>query len=156
LHAGFVLRILTFVISTEPQRPARKQSTTAAMMPKASALISSLLLLLPLAMQASAIEHPGILDKDAQCSSCHANKTRGKSVHSAGEVSCTVCHLTETKGDMTMLNLLLSKEKICSACHEKGAQLRQHSPAAKQQCVDCHDPHSSSRNSLLLEQASAR
>jgi predicted CXXCH cytochrome family protein len=113
------------------------------------------LLLLPVVMEASSIEHPGILPKDANCSSCHANKTRGKSVHSAMVLSCTVCHLAQTEGDMTMLNLAMPKEKICFACHEKSAESR-HSLVAKGQCVHCHDAHSSSRRSLLREQVDIR
>jgi predicted CXXCH cytochrome family protein len=115
------------------------------------------LLLLPAVMSASAvghpIEHPGILPKDADCSSCHANKTKGKSVHSAMAMPCTVCHLATTEGDMTMLNLAAPKEKICFGCHEKSAQLRRHKPTVKVGCVDCHDSHSSPRRSLLREQA---
>jgi len=121
-----------------------------------SALLGSLLVLLAAALQASTIEHPGILPKDANCSSCHADKTSGKSVHSAMALSCTVCHLAKTEGDMTTLNLAMPKEKICFACHEKSAELQQHSPAVKGQCVDCHDTHSSSRRSLLREQADVR
>jgi predicted CXXCH cytochrome family protein len=127
----------------------------APMKYRPSALIGSLLLLMA-AMQASTIEHPGIIPKDANCSSCHANKTRGKSVHSAMVLSCTVCHLAQTQGDMTTMNLAMPKEKICFACHEKSAELQQHSPVVKGQCVDCHDTHSSSRRSLLREQVDVR
>jgi predicted CXXCH cytochrome family protein len=114
------------------------------------------LLLLPLAMEASSIEHPGILPKDANCLSCHANKTRGKSVHSAMALPCTVCHLAQTEGDMTMLSLSMPKEKICFACHENSAGTKRHSLVAKGQCVHCHDSHSSSRRSLLREQVEVR
>jgi predicted CXXCH cytochrome family protein len=104
----------------------------------------------------SAVEHPGVLHKDDVCSTCHADKTSGKSVHSAMQVSCTVCHLAQTQGDMTTVNLLMPKEQICFACHEKTAGERQHSPAAKGLCVDCHDSHSSGRRMLLHDPAEAR
>ncbi len=117
------------------------------------ATLGSLLLLLAPAMQASAIEHPGIVPRDANCSSCHANKTKGKSVHSAMQLSCTVCHLVRTEGDMTTLSLAWPKDKICSACHQQFVEMQQHSPSVKGQCVDCHDTHSSSRRALLREQA---
>jgi len=120
------------------------------------ATLGSVLLLLAPAMQASVIEHPGVVPRDANCSSCHANKTKGKSVHSAMLLSCTVCHLAQTEGDMTTLNLAWPKEKICSACHEGSVKLRQHSSVVKGQCVDCHDTHSSSRRSLLREQVDVR
>jgi predicted CXXCH cytochrome family protein len=120
------------------------------------ALLDLLLLLLVAGTQASIIEHPGVLPKDANCSSCHANKTKGKSVHSAMAIPCTVCHLTETQGDMTTLNLVMPKEKICFACHEKSAPLPRHSPGVKAPCVECHDSHSSSRPALLREQVDDR
>jgi predicted CXXCH cytochrome family protein len=120
------------------------------------ALLGLFLLVLVATIQASTIEHPGILPKDANCSSCHANKTKGKSVHSAMAIPCTVCHLTETQGDMTTLNLVMPKEKICFACHEKSAPLPRHSRGAKAPCVECHDSHSSSRPALLREQVDVR
>ena len=106
--------------------------------------------LLPLAAQTHTIEHPGILHKEDNCSSCHADKTRGKSVHSAMEVVCTVCHLAQTQGDMTTLTLSLPKEEICFSCHEK-TMLQQHTSDVKKICVDCHDAHSSNRRMLLRE-----
>lgn len=111
--------------------------------------------LLPAAGPASTIEHPGIVHKEDNCSSCHADKTRGKSVHSAMTIPCTVCHLAETQGDMTTLRLMMPKEQVCFACHEKSAELRRHSPVLKGQCVDCHDSHSSSRRMLLRGQSDA-
>ena len=77
-------------------------------------------------------------------------------MHSAMALSCTVCHLTQTEGDMTLLSLLMTKEKNCFACHEKAVELKRHSPVVKGQCVDCHDPHSSSRRALLREQVDVR
>ena len=113
-------------------------------------------LLLLAAMPSSAAEHPGILHKDDNCSSCHAAKTRGKSVHSAMTISCTVCHLAETQGDMTILTLAAPKGEICFACHQKSTALQQHSPVVKGQCADCHDAHSSGHRLLLRAQADAR
>ena len=102
-------------------------------------------------MRARTIEHPGILHKEDNCSSCHANKTRGKSVHSAMEVRCTICHLAETQGDMTTLQLSLPKEQICFSCHEKTMLLQQHTQKTRKICVDCHDAHSSNRRMLLRD-----
>ncbi len=120
------------------------------------ALIVPLLLLLTATLQSSSIEHPGVLNKDDNCSSCHADKTTGKSVHSAMALSCTVCHLAETQGDMTTLNLVTAKKDICFTCHERSAALRRHSPIVNRLCVDCHDPHSSSRRMLLRVRRNAR
>lgn len=120
-----------------------------------SVLMVSLLLLLAVA-RASANEHPGILHKDDSCSSCHADKSKGKSVHSAMAIPCTVCHVAQTQGDMTTMNLLMPKEQICFACHVKSSEIEEHSPPVKGVCVSCHDSHSSNRRMLLREQADVR
>jgi hypothetical protein len=132
-------------------------SLASAMKYAPCALIFSLsLLLLLLAARASAVEHPGILHKDDNCSSCHPDKTSGKSVHSAMALSCTVCHLAQTQGDMTILNLAMPRQLICFACHEKSMSLQRHSLGVKGQCVDCHDAHSSNRRMLLREAIDTR
>jgi predicted CXXCH cytochrome family protein len=112
-------------------------------------------LLLHVTARARTIEHPGILHKEDNCSSCHADKTSAKFVHSAMEVACTVCHLAQTQGDMTTLQLALPKEEICFSCHEKSMMLREHPSAVKRICVDCHDAHSSTRRMLLREPPNA-
>lgn len=104
---------------------------------------------LPGTMRAGAVEHPGVLPSEAECASCHASKISGRSVHSVMTASCSVCHVTTTKGDMTLMSLSMPKEKICSACHDEPAALRQHVPAVKGTCVECHDAHSSERKLLL-------
>jgi predicted CXXCH cytochrome family protein len=113
------------------------------------------LLLSTLPMPALPVEHPGSLHESDDCSPCHVDKTRGKSVHSAMTLSCTICHLASTQGDLTRLNLIMPKEQICFACHEKSAELRQHSPQVNASCVECHDAHSSERP-MLLRKAGAR
>jgi predicted CXXCH cytochrome family protein len=101
-------------------------------------------------LPALAVEHPGVVPSEVQCTSCHVGKITGMSVHSVMATSCEVCHVTETRGDMMLVSLSMPKQKICYACHQDSAALRQHIPAsAKGQCVDCHDAHSSSRKMLL-------
>jgi predicted CXXCH cytochrome family protein len=102
-----------------------------------------------------AVEHPGSVHADDDCSSCHTDKARGKSVHSAMALSCTVCHLARTQGDMTTLTLLMPKSKICYACHEETSSVREHRPVVKGLCLDCHDAHSSNRHTLLREPSAA-
>lgn len=111
--------------------------------------ITFLLAIFFLAVSAWGVEHPGVIPSGAECSSCHAKKISGKSVHSAMATPCTVCHLAKTQGDMTTLNLAMPKEQICFACHEKSAALQHHVPAAKGTCLDCHDAHSSDQRMLL-------
>jgi predicted CXXCH cytochrome family protein len=117
-------------------------------------IISISLFLMLAAMPASAaenrgVEHPGSLHADDNCSSCHADKSRGKSVHSAIELSCTICHLAQTNGDMTTLTLLMPKPKLCFACHEQSWSVRQHRPVTQRPCLDCHDAHNSNQRMLL-------
>lgn len=109
------------------------------------------LILLSVTIPAWAVEHPGVVPQNVDCSSCHARQITGRSVHSAMATSCTVCHVAKTQGDMTTLTLAMPKEQICFSCHEKSAALQQHVPVVKGSCVDCHDSHSSDQRMLLLK-----
>jgi len=119
------------------------------------ALIGSFVMLFA-ALHASAAAHPPISPGNAACSSCHADKTSGKSVHSAGELSCTLCHLVTTEGGVTTVSLAVPKQQICFACHEPSTEWQPNSPAMKGSCLDCHDAHSSGHFFLLREGADAR
>ena|SRR5205085_4483072 len=96
-----------------------------------------------------AIEHPGIIAKGASCSSCHADKITGKSVHSAMALPCSVCHVATTEEDLTIVSLAAPKQQICFGCHLQSAKLHKPSPRDTEDCIDCHDPHSSKRRMLL-------
>ncbi len=120
---------------------------------RAPSALPALLSLLTIAMPLSAAEHPGILDRQDTCSTCHADKSRGKSVHSAMALPCTVCHVAQTRGDMTTLDLLMPKEQICFACHAKSSESQDHKPPVKGLCVSCHDAHASNRPDLLRDSA---
>ena len=104
---------------------------------------------------AMGVEHPGVVPTDVECTSCHAAKIRGKSVHSVMATSCEVCHVTQTRGDMTLVSLSMPKQKICFACHQEATAMKLHLPAVKGQCIDCHDAHSSERKMLLRVEALA-
>lgn len=108
---------------------------------------------LVLGAAARGVEHPGVVPADAECTSCHAAKIRGRSVHSVMATSCDVCHVTQTRGDMTLVSLSMPKQKICFACHQESTAMQLHLPAVKGQCIDCHDAHSSERKMLLRAQA---
>lgn len=146
----------------KPGQRSRVPSVASALKRKPSAVIIALALQLVLATTpASAVEnrpveHPGSVHADDNCSSCHTDKAKGKSVHSAMALSCTICHLAQTQGDMTTLTLLMPKPKICFACHEETASVREHRPVAKGLCLDCHDAHSSNQRTLLREPSDAR
>ncbi len=102
-----------------------------------------------------AVEHPGTVGKDADCTSCHADKMKGESVHAVMASACTVCHVTWTRGDMTTVSLSVPKEKICYSCHAQSNEMQLHREPVKGQCMDCHDTHASSRRMLLRETAAA-
>ena len=102
---------------------------------------------------AFAVEHPGSIPQGAECSSCHATKISGRSVHSAMADPCTVCHVSQTQGDMTSMSLLMPKDKICYACHAESGALKQHTPDGTKPCLECHDAHSSNARMLLRVEA---
>jgi predicted CXXCH cytochrome family protein len=105
------------------------------------------LLVLP-ATPSAAANHPPVTGKNANCTSCHADLTQGKSVHSEGELACVLCHKATSQGNALTMGLTLPREQICFACHERTAMQR-HWPAAKGGCMDCHDAHRSARDMLL-------
>jgi len=123
--------------------------TTTNRRATAIASVPALFFFLLGAPHARGVEHPGTIGKDSDCTTCHAEKLRGRSVHSAMQSPCNVCHLAMTQGDMTTISLSMPKEKICSACHQEGAAFGAHTPSVKGSCVQCHDAHSSNQRMLL-------
>jgi predicted CXXCH cytochrome family protein len=91
-------------------------------------------------------DHPALL-AGSECLSCHAEKTKGKSVHFDFTQACAVCHAVSTADGKTTITLVLPKEKICYTCHEKAAMDKV--SFMKGECVSCHDPHNSERLHLL-------
>jgi hypothetical protein len=95
---------------------------------------------------AIAADHPE-LPKGGECLSCHADKTKGESVHFDFADACTVCHMVNVVDGKTSVTLALPKEKICYSCHEKAAM--DQVSYMKGECVSCHDAHNSPRTYLL-------
>ncbi len=106
------------------------------------AIVSLLLLVFARGMHAQAVEH-NALRPDANCSSCHGDKTNGKVVHSAMALGCAVCHRVIADAETASVDLTMPKEQLCFTCHQKSGEEYQHLPYAKGLCVSCHDPHSS-------------
>ncbi len=124
--------------------------TIMAKTPQAAVVIALMLA----TIQASAVEHPGLAPQDVACVSCHADKAKGMSVHSAMELPCGVCHVTSRREDLMMVSLAAPRQQICSGCHLQATGANWHVPAlVKGECVDCHDPHSSRRRMLLRAHA---
>jgi len=107
------------------------------------AAFSILLVVLVCGLRVAAAEHPVPLAKDADCASCHEDKTKGKAVHSAIAMGCTTCHEVKTEGETTTVNLTAPADQLCLTCHDKSKDEVQHGPYNKGQCITCHDPHTS-------------
>jgi len=62
----------------------------------------------PLTICAQAAQHPVPLDKNvdpAKCAECHADKSKGKHVHSAIAMGCTTCHEVATAKGVLLIFL---------------------------------------------------
>jgi predicted CXXCH cytochrome family protein len=105
--------------------------------------------------------HPVPLDKNtdsAKCLECHAEKGKGKAVHSAIATGCTSCHEIRVNKDITRVKLITTTtSSLCLTCHadKNAADIKGtvHSPAARD-CVKCHDPHASDNKNQLLKATS--
>jgi predicted CXXCH cytochrome family protein len=96
-----------------------------------------------------ASNHPAITAQNANCASCHSDMTKGQSVHSQGELACSLCHSARPDGDKAEMELSEPKAQLCFACHERLAMQTHVSSAPKKECLDCHDAHRSGRAMLL-------
>ena len=107
---------------------------------------------------ASAAKHPVPLDPKADpstCITCHQNKTKGKSVHSAIAMGCLSCHEIRVNRDNTYVKLITATPyKLCLTCHtdKDSTQIKGkvHPPAVRD-CLTCHDPHTSDNKNQLLK-----
>ncbi len=117
-----------------------------------SALILTLLLFVHVT-PAQIPEHRA-LQTGSDCSSCHANKTSGKSLHAAVETGCASCHQVVSDGTNVTVRLKMAKAQLCFACHLRSGDAYLHEPYAKGRCVSCHDPHSSDYPVHLRAEAS--
>ncbi len=72
---------------------------------KVNALVCFIVVMM-LSGRVMAAKHPVPLDPKADpstCLTCHEDKTKGKSVHSAIAMGCTSCHEIRTTKDVTHL-----------------------------------------------------
>jgi len=141
-------------------RLARARRRPLAHGPRRGIWIWALLAVLP-AMRVFADIHPVPLDKNtdpAKCLECHADKTKGKSVHSAMAMGCLSCHEIRVNKDVTRVKLITATPvSLCVSCHadKKAADIQGtvHLPAVRD-CLACHDPHSSDNKNQLLKPVS--
>lgn len=117
-------------------------------------LIGLLLLVAPI----HADIHPVPLEKNAdsaKCLECHAEKAKGKAVHTAISAGCTSCHEIRVSRDVTRVKLITTTAYgLCLTCHKdkNAAEIKGivHKPAVRD-CLKCHDPHSSDNKFQLLK-----
>jgi predicted CXXCH cytochrome family protein len=105
--------------------------------------------------------HPVPLEKNtdsAKCLECHADKAKGKSVHTAISAGCTSCHEIRVSRDVTRVKLITTTAyRLCLTCHKdkNAAEIKGlvHKPAVRD-CLKCHDPHESDNKFQLLKPTS--
>lgn len=111
------------------------------------------LCLATLGAYARAAQHPVPLGQNpdsATCIECHADKTKGKRVHSAMAMGCNACHVVTQARDVTTINLVAPAKDLCFSCHAKSTEKILHGPYAQGNCIVCHSPHSSNWPNQLL------
>ncbi len=102
--------------------------------------------------------HPVPLEKNAtsaQCLECHAEKAKGKFVHTAVSAGCTSCHEVRVNKDVTRVKLVTTTPySLCLTCHadKNAADIKGtvHKPAVRD-CLKCHDPHQSDNKFQLVK-----
>lgn len=92
--------------------------------------------------------------ENTDCLKCHVTKPRmkGKVVHPAVNMGCTVCH-SEAHEKNAKLPKGLSAEvpQLCFNCHDskKFSDKVIHPPVSAGMCTNCHNPHTSDIEKLL-------
>ena len=94
----------------------------------------------------------------AKCITCHEDKTKGKVVHPAIPMGCTVCHEVRVNRDITRVRLVSTTPVgVCITCHpdKNAAEIKGkvHSPGVRD-CLKCHNPHTSDNPNLLSKPTS--
>ena len=118
-------------------------------------------LLLLIASPVLADIHPVPLEKNAdsaKCLECHADKAKGKAVHTAISTGCTSCHEIRVNKDITRVKLITATAySLCLTCHadKNAAEIKGtvHKPAVRD-CLKCHDPHATDNRFQLLKPTS--
>jgi predicted CXXCH cytochrome family protein len=137
-----------------PRRPLLRGSWSSIVV---GLLIALGMLVVPL----RADIHPVPLEKNtdtAKCLECHAEKAKGKSVHTAISTGCTSCHEIRVNKDVTRVKLITTTSYgLCLTCHgdKNAADIKGvvHKPAVRD-CLKCHDPHASDNKFQLLKPTS--
>lgn len=122
---------------------------------KRSFIITTAFLILGLFVTSNA------LAEEIDCLMCHADKSKGKSLHAAVSMGCNNCHSGIDASEMphkitgATKGLLTEGAELCFYCHDKkkftGKEVV-HMPVAGGMCSSCHDPHASDFDKLILSE----
>jgi predicted CXXCH cytochrome family protein len=126
-----------------------------------SKVLRAALLLGILVRPAIAAKHPVRLDPNvdaAKCLQCHADKTKGKAVHSAMKMGCLSCHEVRVSKEVTRVKLVTTTPaRLCFTCHNgknpSNIKGKVHPPGVRD-CLKCHDPHTAANKDQLLKPTS--
>ncbi len=160
-YTAMLRKTCSRVLAVEKALPGLQKFPARAKLASAAWFHFLFLFLVFAALPSSAKEHPVPLDKNvdsAKCLECHADKTKGKAVHSAIAMGCLSCHEVRVNKDITRVKLTTAVPyKICLNCHsdKDATQIkgRVHPPAVRD-CLRCHDPHTSDNKNQLLKATS--
>jgi predicted CXXCH cytochrome family protein len=90
--------------------------------------------------------HPVVLPENvapSKCLECHNDKAKGKFVHTAISMGCTVCHSVANVKGATYITLSSPSNQLCVSCHTLSTDPVGHLPYKEGNCVACHSPHAS-------------
>ncbi len=145
--------------NAQPELPIRH--LRASHQTRLTIVLASIAVLMLTVSAAFAGVHPVPLDKNtdaAKCIECHAEKGKGKAVHSAMAMGCLSCHEVRVTKDVTRVKLITAVPyKLCLTCHDNkdATKIQGHvHPPAVRDCLSCHDPHSSANKNQLLKATS--
>lgn len=92
------------------------------------------------------------------CLACHMRYSKGKSVHAAVQMGCSICHVAidansvpHKKTNNIAKGLSAEQPELCYGCHDKSKfEKKNVHVAIGMGCTSCHNPHSSKMNERLL------
>lgn len=96
--------------------------------------------------------------ESVDCSICHPDLAKKKTVHAAVGMGCSTCHSSLNASEMPHKvigkipkGLSSGQPDICYGCHDKGMFTKKTVHAALMMgCGSCHNPHSTDSQKLLL------
>ncbi len=96
--------------------------------------------------------------ESVDCSMCHPDLDKKKTVHAAIGMGCVTCHASLNVADVPHKvtgkipkGLSAAQPDICYGCHDKSIFLKKNVHAALMMgCTTCHNPHSADAQKLLV------